>query len=42
MSNDYNEVLRRLKEERERMSLSQREMYQHVGMSQGQYGSFRC
>ena len=37
MSDDYNRVLGRLKEERERMSLSQREMCQHVGMSQGQY-----
>lgn len=37
MSIEYKEVLRRLKEERERMSLSQREMCQHVGMSQGQY-----
>nr|WP_296467453.1 helix-turn-helix transcriptional regulator [uncultured Acetatifactor sp.] len=37
MRNDYKEVLGRLKEERERMSLSQREMCQHVGMSQGQY-----
>lgn len=37
MSNDYNEVLERLKEERMRMSLSQREMCQYVGMSQGQY-----
>ncbi len=37
MSNEYKEVLRRLKEERERMSLSQREMCRHVGMSQGQY-----
>lgn len=37
MSKDYKEVLERLKEERERMFLSQREMCQRVGMSQGQY-----
>lgn len=37
MSKDYKEVLARLKEERERMSLSQREMCQRVSMSQGQY-----
>lgn len=37
MSKDYKEVLGRLREERERKSLSQRDMCQRVGMSQGQY-----
>lgn len=37
MRNDYNSVLKRLKEERERMAWSQKVMSQYAHMSQGNY-----
>lgn len=42
MDGDYGDVLKRLKEERERLSWSQRDICQYVNISQAQYCKIEC